>query len=383
MLGVVGDAWTGVSYVRFHQPFRRLAGWRLRTLGANLTLRRAPGGTGWVPDASILDGVDVLMFPQAVAAPALADGSRLLLVEPLCALAAERGIPVVWSVDDDLDALEATNPGVETVHRAQENRDALLERADAIFVTTEPLRETLAVHGKPIVVLPNTVDPDDWTERPRAARPERIGWAGSSSHLDDLWLLLPALELLQSRMGAPFSILGLCDRPFEDELRSIRAHRRDFGPAQRERARLFSDVVERLRGIEHAHRPFGPVREYLRALPAADLAVGLCPLRDTRFNRHKSALKFYEYAMAGTLTLASDVPPYRGEVDETVPDDPAAWADRIERWLRDPAARERALEAQRAHVLQERGIGRWTGAWERALDEVAARTCAAAGGDSR
>ncbi len=161
-LGVIDPRWTGVTYARFHLPFSRLAerGISLRTLDQGLRLVEGPDGLQ--PEASLLDGADLLVFPQAIAAPALPGGRPLLLAEPLCALARERGIPVIHSIDDYLPELESHRPAYETLREAAPNLAALLREADAFIVTTAALQASLRGRGKPVHLLPNTIDLERW-----------------------------------------------------------------------------------------------------------------------------------------------------------------------------------------------------------------------------
>ena len=186
-------------------------------------------------------------------------------------------------------------------------------------------------------------------------------------------MLLPAIVELRRRVSFRFVVFGLCDRTLDEQLAAIRRERAGFDAAQRERAGRFQALVQQLRAVDAEHHPFVDAARYAELLPALDLDLGLCPLLDTPFNRHKSAVKFYEYAMAGTLTVASDVTPYRDEPALVVDNDPRAWADVLERHARDRAERDRELEAQRAFVLAERSIGGWTPRWAAALRAVRAR----------
>jgi len=374
VLGLIGGPLSGVGYVRFVQPFEQLRsrGFELATLPDSLRLTRGPGG--YEPDPALLDGVSLLVFPQMVLAPVLADGSRVNVVRPLCAEARRRGIPIVYSVDDYLPEIEEHNPEYERIRGSHDNLRAILDEADAILATTEPLRESLAPLGKPVHLLPNAIDPARWRLRPRRADELRVGWAGSGSHLDDLRMLLPALRQLQRRVECRFVMLGLTDLPLGEQVRRIKRDRRGYTRAQRSRAERFLEVARQLRGLRHEHVPFRPMDRYFEALPALDLDLGVCPLLDAPFNRHKSAIKFYEYAATGTMTVASDVPSYRDEVSVTVPDDAGAWCDALEHWLRDDRARDEELERQRAFVLEHRNIeklaDRWAGALESILEET-------------
>jgi hypothetical protein len=57
------------------------------------------------------------------------------------------------------------------------------------------------------------------------------------------------------------------------------------------------------------------VEEYWRTV---SVDVGIGPLRDTRFNRAKSALRAVEYAALGIVAVLPDVPTYRGWIDDGV-----------------------------------------------------------------
>ncbi len=372
VLAVIGEPMDGVGYARFVVPFGRLktAGYDLATLGASMSL--TPGPDGYEPDPALLDDVSVLMFPQFVPSPALADGSVVNLVGPLCAEAERRGIPVVYSVDDCLAEVDPTNPGYERV-LASDNVETIRRHAAAIFVTTEPLQRVMTSWNLPIHLLPNTIEPAHWELRPRSSGELRVGWAGSSSHLEDLRMVLPAIRELQRRIDFRFIVFGLCDLPIDRQLEQIRRGRSSFTPAQNLRAHLFEEISAGLQSITHAHIPFRQTASFIDRLPQLDLDIGICPLVDKPFNRHKSAIKFYEYAVSGTMTVASHVTPYADEVSVTVNNETDSWRDGLEHFLKDAEAREQELERQRTFVLEARSAVGWTDRWDTALRSVRTR----------
>ncbi len=372
VLAVIGEPTDGVGYARFVVPFGRLktAGYDLATLGASLNL--TPGPDGYEPDPALLDDISVLMFPQFVPSPALADGNVVNLVGSLCAEAERRGIPIVYSVDDCLAEVDPSNPGYERV-RTSDNVETIRRHAASVFVTTEPLQDAMACWNLPVHLLPNTIEPAHWELRPRSSGELRIGWAGSSSHLEDLLLVLPAIGELQRRVDFRFVVFGLCDLPIDRQLEQIREGRSSFTPAQNLRAHLFEDISARLQAITHAHVPFRQTESFIERLPQLDLDLGICPLIDKSFNRHKSAIKFYEYAVSGTMTVASHVTPYADEVSVTVNNETDSWRNCLERFLKDTEAREQELERQRTFVLGERNAAGWTDRWDNALRSVRKR----------
>jgi glycosyltransferase involved in cell wall biosynthesis len=364
---------TAVSYVRFLQPFRGLAvdGYELRTLGESLRLTRH--GDEYRVDPSLLDGIDLVIFPQNVSTPALADGGRVRLVESMLEEAAGRDIPVVYSVDDYLPEIEPANPQYDRIAASRDNIAAILDSCSAIVVTTPALARSMSRLGKPIFEIPNAVDPERLRQRPRnSARTGRptVGWSGSSSHLDDLLMIVPALAELQARSDFEFVLYGLLDRPFGKQLAEIRRNRRRFTAAQRATAERFETLAMALRQVQYRHVPFEPLERFFDRLPALDLDIGLCPLLDTPFNRHKSALKAYEYAAVGSLCVASDVEPYRGEVSLTVPNDTVAWVDTLAPLLADHRAREAEAARQREFVLRHRSSGSVLEHWRNALETI-------------
>lgn len=360
LLAIMGDASNGVEYVRFRQPFEHLKslGFELCKLGERLALESGPHG--YRPCETLFDGIDAVIFPQIVLSPPLPDGSRLDLVGSVFEHARARGIPTIYSVDDYLEGLPTDN--VQTI----------LDNVNTAFVTTPVLRDTLATSGVASHVLPNAIDPQRWKPRVRTTRERRIGWAGSASHLADLLMVLPAIRDLQRRQDVTFVLLGLVDRPLQEEAVEVRTLLPGLQGSRRERAERFLELVGMLRDIDYAHIPFVDVESYFEVLPALDLEIGICPLLDTEFNRHKSALKFYEYAMCGTVTVASAVPTYQDEVSITVPNEMDDWAATLEALLKFPREIERELTEQRRYVLEERNIQQWKHRWAEALDTTLA-----------
>ena len=369
-LAVMGEELTGVSYVRFQQPFSYLRqhGFELNTLGSTLTL--LDRGQRLEAAPRCLDGMDLLLFSQSVAEPTMEDGRHVAIVEPLCEEAQRRGIPIVYSTDDFLSAIDRSNPQYEQLMQTRHTITTILNHASAILVTTDELHGAFANYNLPIHILPNCIDPHNWRERARATEMPRIGWCGSSSHLEDLLLLLPAVRKLQARRKAPLHLLGLIDISLEQQLETIAAHRKQFTPHQRATADRFEHFAAELDNIDFQHRPFTSVQDFPAALADLDLDIGLCPLQDTPFNRHKSCVKYYEYAASGSMTLASNVLPYCDEVSELVPNDPDAWCDALDRYLGDSQLRKEIWEQQRSWVFANRNIETWSARWAVALRNI-------------
>ena len=373
-LAFIEPAPTPVTYVRFFQPFDHLRdlGWEMRTLGASIDAIRRPDGLRL--DPALLDGVDLVIFPQNVVPLDFVNtGDAVGLVERFCADAKARGAAIVYSPDDAILDTDPRNPTYDMVKLSFPSVRAVIAAADAFFVTTQRLADAIETTGRPVYVLQNAIDPRLWPVRPRRSGEWRVGWSGGGGgHAPDLLLALPALEALRRRQPVRFFVQGFSNSPLRETAREIEAQLPGASAPFREAGERVIELARRLEELGAVHAPFCPFAELFRRLPALDLDIGLCPLEDTPFNRCKSANKFSEYAVTGSLTLASDVPPYAGEVSTALPNDPAVWADALEFWLRRREEREAEALRQREFVLRERNIETMRFRWAAALEAVAA-----------
>lgn len=175
----------------------------------------------------------------------------------------------------------------------------ILAASSALTVSTPYLRERYGehMHGMPIHVLPNAIDPDRWgADQPdRSTRPGRTcyGWVGAIP-----WRStgdLPALSWLgEFAERHDLSLLHAGYLPAKDW-------------------KTFADYVhadpERMRTL-----PMESIDKYPRLF--APLDVGFVPLEDAPFNRAKSYVKGIEYAAAGVPFIASALPEYQRLHDE-------------------------------------------------------------------
>ncbi len=177
---------------------------------------------------------------------------------------AEAGCLIIAEIDDDPEALEG-------LHHC----DFMPLRAvHAIQTTTEVMAETCRRWNPNVAVFPNQVAE---LSPPREYRDEPPVIFYGSLHREKDWApIMPALNRV------------LADHP---------------GVAVRVIAdRLFFDALECPLKLFH---PFCPWPEYRSILRTCDIAI--VPLEDTRFNRHKSDIKFLECASEGVACLMSRV----------------------------------------------------------------------------
>lgn len=169
----------------------------------------------------------------------------------------------------------------------QFRRDALIrlvERADGVQTTTEPLADHLRRWNRQVRVFPNQLSEiPDLQKLPN--RPLVIGWAGSGSHLADWRSMAPVVAKWVEKT---------------------------------DNAKLHVMCEEAARGMVHLppekyqFTPSGSLGEYLLFLRGLD--VGLAPLLRGEFNRCRSDLKYLEYAASGVVGIYQKYPPFSNSV---------------------------------------------------------------------
>lgn len=215
-----------------------------------------------------------------------------------------------------------------------------VERAHVVTTTTDLLADYLEAWNPNVHVVPNTVPA--WllgvTMPPRAA--PTVGFQGSSHHERD-WT--------ESQRAQLARFLG----------RHRDWHVATWGPVR-------FDLVDAPHRSHHTPWVEG-WENYFRVV---SMDVGVGPLRDTYFNRCKSALRAIEYAALGIVAVLPDLPTYRGWVSDGVTGRLIRSHQTLSGVLHevavDPGWRARAShQARHAATMwtTEANIERWVTAW--------------------
>lgn len=264
---------------------------------------------------------DVVIFSRSTKPSAL----------ELSEIARAARVPCVYHIDDDLLKVPPSIGGGKAEAYSDESRRSRLRQlilnADVLYTSTAPLAEEMSEFRGKLEIISGDVyctAVADALPMPRPSPWPVIGYMGSSSHVNDLALAVPAIErLLQENEILRFETFGGIEMP-ESLLR--------FG------SRVQSHAGER------------NYASFIRKLQSLGWWIGLAPLENTAFNCCKADTKWVEYTSAGIAVIASDVAVYEracrkgsGCLARSVDD----WYSMTSQLLASEADRQKMLERAR------------------------------------
>lgn len=261
------------------------------------------------------------------------------------------GIPVIYDMDDAISEVSEGHPHHQDIERSRPHVMDVLARANAVFVSTEPLRESLAGLTNNVSVLPNLVDLRQFAYP--VAMPgtvTRIGVLGTGTHAADFALVEGALRQILDRHAGKVEVLVMGMRPAAGAESHPAMRYLDFESS-------YDDYAAKLRSL--------------------GLHIALVPLEDNAFNRCKSNIKWLEYSACGIAGIYSDVLPYRcirqGETGLLVNNTEATWREAIESLIAQPERRMAMAQAAQREVFEhyalQTGVGQYAEAYRGAVDE--------------
>lgn len=253
----------------------------------------------------------------------------------------EEGKKIVYDLDDALDMIEPTNPFYYAVKKDAFSEQEIFKYADHITVSTPFIAQYARKKtDKPITIVPNCYIAEEWNF-PRIEKPTiRIGFAGSCTHIEDLLMVLPAIKNLQKKYDITFVLMGFGKEDYPTWLRQFAF----ASPPEGKKA--LGEFVTILEDMKYEWVPFTDFQNYPRQLVNLGLDIGLCPLKNTPFNRARSASKAMEYLLSGAIAVASNLEPYQNEPTSILVNDDQ-WEQELEKLIFDG---EKAKEIYNKHL---------------------------------
>lgn len=278
------ERYGGAGYYRAHLPARALRslGYKVDVVGQELS--------ELVGDKTYRDFIseyDLVIVKQSDAISAF----KLLYIA-----CKEASVPLLMDFDDNYFDIPEYHYAYELGYKkGGEKRVTIGVHAslvDGIIASTPTLakeiEDTLASiypdQDCNIQVFPNCCDVSDWDNVEFQAT-GIVGWHGSSVHNEDLRMVIPALAK-QEQVGF---LSGLSP-----------------------------EMIEEMTGAgvnlvyEQGTQSWVDFPSKLQSQP---WQVGIAPIVDDSFTRSKSHIKWMEYSMKKIPCIATDLPPYSGEID--------------------------------------------------------------------
>jgi glycosyltransferase involved in cell wall biosynthesis len=311
------NTYGGIGYYRTIKPSEQIEGHEVTIMGKEIKLFGTNLETQWDEIFQKYDVFWTSYFSHPETAASIFYHAQ------------KHGKKVIIDVDDNYLDVPESNHVYEKFKPGKKDRaflSTILSFADALTVSTEPLKERLQghiklVHGidKPVYVIPNFNDVKDWNFTPAKKEENRfvIGYSGSNSHQDDLRMVMPAIaRIMNEYPNVHFELIGAVGKD------KVKEHFAFAG--------FDDDSLLRVH-LKPATATFKEYPEYLSAQP---WHVGICPLVDTPFTRAKSHIKWMEYSMYKIPVVASRTYPYYMELKgrDTITDRETGYLCRPNDW---------------------------------------------------
>lgn len=205
--------------------------------------------------------------------------------------AKKAGVKIVYDIDDRFESIPESNPASNFYKGKKVDQIwKIIEMADLVTVSTEPLAEFIRPRARKVSVLPNMPAAGLWPSHASInPREFRILWAGSPTHGHDLAIVAPSLQKLLKKYDG--KVRFIC---FGEQV-----------PEPLMEVRQFVDLIE---FVEFEH--------YAQKLLNVGANVAIAPLEKNDFNDCKSAIKYFEYSICQYPSLLSPVGEYEKIVEK-------------------------------------------------------------------
>jgi glycosyltransferase involved in cell wall biosynthesis len=235
--------------------------------------------------------------------------------------------------------------------------------ADMVTASTPMLKKEYEKIHKNVVLLPNYINPDDWSENPIKNETDivRIGLIGSSAYHCDFEPMQDLIRKLSENPKIQLVLFGLHSRKKRGENPLVdKVHYREY---------KFWDTIKNLE-----HVSWCPMEDYIDNLEQLKLDMVIIPRKDNYFNKCKSNIKFLECAMTEIPVIAQGFEdgPYQdlnGENGIRI-DDNNDWEKEIMRLVEDKELRRKIGKQAKEYVLKNYNINDHKHLWTEAYNKL-------------
>lgn len=351
----IPSVYDGCFYARCLQPMIS-NGW----YGGKTSLRGTRESTEKQRMGAMVSDVVVFQRPMQQemleAAQILKEMGKKIVMDNDDTYTAHNGLPKVMT-----DMLEKQID--EKIADSDKRLKEFAKLADLVTVSTEFLSREYTPHNKNVVVLPNCVDPDDWSKPKRnKSKKVRIGIVGSVAMNNDTRKIVKQLRLLGMRKDVQLVLFGL--PPDTDEHKDIR--------------KFFMYETAYWNTFNVEWHPAVSIADFFSSLNNLELDIMIIPRDDNYFNRCKSNIKFLEASMCEVPVIAQSfsdgLSPYQVNVNDRkyllLADTPQDWEDQINKLIDDKKLRIKMGKEAKKYVLKNYNIKTKAALWEKAYRSI-------------
>lgn len=274
------------------------------------------------------------------------------------------GAKLIYALDDNLLELSTRNsPWLTAEHFVVV--EFFLRQADAVWVTTPPLREQLLRFNPNITIIPNTLDErllcnsqPSPIDSPFSPNRIVIGYMGTLTHDDDLLMVLPALQRVWQRHPEDFEFQIVGVMGHQDTLSAL------------------GNLPVRVVNPKPGEIEYPLFMLWFSGWIKWDVAIA--PLQDNSFNHCKSDIKFLDYSAIGAAGIYSRVPAYESSVRHQqtgwlVENEVEAWVEALEESLLNKPVRIQMAHKATQYLYNKRILARCGVKWVEIIHSLIGR----------
>ncbi len=256
------------------------------------------------------------------------------------------GKKVVFELDDLLLNLPPFLPHHQvTINQNKKFIVEALKTADAVSVSTTELAKQITSLNKQLFVTPNYSESISRHAQQFTTTPDQIKLIVASSDQVLIDFILQPLKMIQDE----FSVVVI-----------------GIGPPSKI---LIESGIKTRRFETMSHK------EFKNLLASFDNAIGIIPLDDSLFSSCKSAVKYFDYSMAGIPSICSNVLPYKVHISNEksgilVENETEDWYLAIKKLVLNAAMREDIARNARQSVEQNCNLATSANAWKTLIDSL-------------